>query len=843
MGRIFTFLSVMAVIMLLIASSSVYWLLTTDIKQAYRNSTESVAKGVALSISAQIALLDITLEKIAQDPALITSIENGDSGQIRQITSHFANFIPGVMKLRLVLPGTTSPDQSEAPNMGYADLEMVRKTLSADQLPLIQGDEGPNRHLAMTRRVLNNGRPIGVLLASLNYDFLQKSISSAQLRGGRIALKQGELVLGSSGSEQSIDNDDRAQIPVANTNWAIEYWFPEKISLTELSLLIGILIISCLLVCLAFFVGYRRFSSIFFEDQKSVVKAFKDLMTGNLHGNYPVTINEMRVIISTAVQFKRVLDNEQSTPDIPPDDEYSLDSIFSDESIEMDFLSEDSGIELDEPDKKKVEIPEQYTETDAQSLSPPSLFEIADKASPVADDFAVIFRAYDIRGIVGKTLTNDIVYDIGRAIGSETLNFGQSTQVVIARDGRNSSPELSSALANGIMSTGLNVLDLGLVPTPVLYFVAHHITGRSGVMVTGSHNPANYNGLKVVINGETLADDKIQLLKKRIDDKNFISGETGTLETNTQFLNEYIGVITEDVHLGRPMVVAIDCGNGAAGELAPTLLKTLGCEVIELFCDIDGNFPNHHPDPSKPENLNDLIAAVKHYKADVGLAFDGDGDRLGVIDAQGKIIWPDRQMMLFAKDVISKKPGAEIIFDVKCSRNLATQIKEFGGRPLMWKTGHSLMKRKLKETGAPLAGEMSGHIFFNDRWFGFDDALYVAARLIEILSADSRPSNEVFADFPDSINTPELNIELKEGESVHFIDQLHKIADFPNGKITNIDGLRVDFPTGWGLVRASNTTPCLVLRFEADSKESLKSIQEQFKEFMRQIKPDITLPF
>jgi phosphomannomutase/phosphoglucomutase len=315
------------------------------------------------------------------------------------------------------------------------------------------------------------------------------------------------------------------------------------------------------------------------------------------------------------------------------------------------------------------------------------------------------------------------------------------------------------------------------------------------------------------------------------------------LEENNAFINEYIGTIADDLHMVRPMKVVLDCGNGVAGELGPTLLKTLGCELIELFCDIDGHFPNHHPDPSKPENLTDLVKAVQHYEADVGFAFDGDGDRLGVVDSKGKIIWPDRQMMLFAKDVLSTKPGAEIIFDVKCSKHLAKQIAKYGGRSLMWKTGHSFMKAKLKECGAILAGEMSGHIFFNDRWFGFDDGLYAAARMIEILSSDTRSSSEVFADFPDSINTPELNIELQEGENFRIIEQLIAQADFDDANIIDIDGMRVEFTDGWGLVRASNTTPSLVLRFEADSEAAMTRIQDQFKQLLSKVKPDMSFPF
>jgi len=362
-------------------------------------------------------------------------------------------------------------------------------------------------------------------------------------------------------------------------------------------------------------------------------------------------------------------------------------------------------------------------------------------------------------------------------------------------------------------------------------------------MITGSHNPAEYNGLKMVVKGETLSGARIQQLKQRIDKQAFATGNPGIIEQNGMFTGEYIGTINEDIHVAQPMKIVLDCGNGVAGELAPRLFKELGCEVIELFCEIDGNFPNHHPDPSKPENLEELVNAVKQHNADVGIAFDGDGDRLGVVDSAGNIIWPDRQMMLFAKDVLAGKPGSEIIYDVKCSRHLPDQIVKYGGRPLMWKTGHSFMKAKLKETGAKLAGEMSGHIFFNDRWFGFDDALYSAARLIQILSEESKSSAEVFAAFPNSVNTPELNVLLSEGENFKFIDSMFANANFKGGKVTDIDGMRIDFTEGWGLVRASNTTPSLVIRFEADNNEALAKIQEQFRQLMQKIKPDIQLPF
>ncbi|MCU0735655.1 MAG: phosphomannomutase/phosphoglucomutase [Methylotetracoccus sp.] len=451
-----------------------------------------------------------------------------------------------------------------------------------------------------------------------------------------------------------------------------------------------------------------------------------------------------------------------------------------------------------------------------------------------------IFRAYDIRGVVGESLTEAAVRQIGRAIGTVAA-LQNEQRVIVARDGRLSSPALCQALTEGLRAAGRDVTDLGLAPTPVLYFATHVLNSRSGVIITGSHNPVNYNGVKVVIAGHTLSGGEIQDLRRRIEAQDFASGR-GSIET-VDVVPRYLERIVGDVRLARPLKTVIDCGNGAAGIAAPRLFRALGCEVSELFCDVDGTFPNHHPDPSRPENLKALIETVKREQADFGMAFDGDGDRLGVIDSDGRVIWPDRQMMVFAADVLSREPGATILYDVKCTRHLASQIRKHGGKPLMWKTGHSLMKAKLKETGAALAGEMSGHVFFGERWYGFDDGLYAGARMAEILSKDCRPAAEVFGELPDSINTPELNVALAEGENFALIDKLQRLADFPEAAITRIDGLRVDFPDGFGLVRASNTTPSLVIRFEADDSEALRRIQQRFRELLLQVKPGMALPF
>ncbi|GAB4511864.1 MAG: hypothetical protein Tsb0026_15350 [Sulfuricaulis sp.] len=451
-----------------------------------------------------------------------------------------------------------------------------------------------------------------------------------------------------------------------------------------------------------------------------------------------------------------------------------------------------------------------------------------------------IFKAYDIRGIVGKTLTPAIVELVGQALGSEALAQNQK-RFVIGRDGRLSGPELSAALARGIARSGCDVVDIGMVPTPVVYFAIQHLGAGSGVAVTGSHNPPDYNGLKMVIGGVTLSGDLIQKLRTRILDKNIATGQGKISQADVR--TAYLDRVTSDVKLARPMRVAVDCGNGVAGEMAPQLLKRLGCQVTELFCQIDGTFPNHHPDPSKPENLEDLIAEIKKGGYDVGLAFDGDGDRLGVIAPDSHVIWADRQMILYARDVLSRQPGGEIIYDVKCSRTLDAEIRKAGGKPTMWKTGHSFIKAKLRETGALLAGEMSGHIFFKERWYGFDDGLYTAARLLELLSRDARPTQEIFASLPNTVNTPELNLKFAEGEHFTVIQELVQRAQFPDAKLTTIDGLRADFPDGFGLVRASNTTPVLVLRFEGDNLAALERIQKRFRELMLSVRPGIALPF
>jgi phosphomannomutase/phosphoglucomutase len=454
-----------------------------------------------------------------------------------------------------------------------------------------------------------------------------------------------------------------------------------------------------------------------------------------------------------------------------------------------------------------------------------------------------IFKAYDIRGVIDSTLDAGVARSIGQAFGQAALAKGERS-VVIGRDGRLSGPELTAALAEGLQAAGVDVIDLGMVATPMVYFATNVLEGtRSGIMVTGSHNPPDYNGFKMVLASEAIHGEAITALYDSIQAHDGSSaaqpGSYSTHDIRAAYLERIIG----DVKIARPIKIAVDCGNGVAGAFAGDLYRGMGCEVVELFCEVDGTFPNHHPDPAHPENLQDLIRALQTTDAEIGLAFDGDGDRLGIVTKDGQIIYPDRQMMLFAADVLSRNPGAEILYDVKCTRHLAPYIEQHGGRPLMYKTGHSLVKAKLRETGAPLGGEMSGHIFFKDRWYGFDDGLYSGARMLELLTRTDNPSALLNA-LPMAISTPELHLHLNEGENFALIDKLRTDATFPSSeKINDIDGLRVEYPDGFGLARSSNTTPVVVLRFEGETPAALARIQDEFRSVILAAKPDATLPF
>lgn len=453
-----------------------------------------------------------------------------------------------------------------------------------------------------------------------------------------------------------------------------------------------------------------------------------------------------------------------------------------------------------------------------------------------------IFRAYDIRGIVGKSLSVEVAELIGLAIGS-VMRDEDLPDIVVGRDGRLSGPDLVGGLIEGLRKTGRNVIDIGLAPTPVAYFGAYHLRAGSCVAVTGSHNPPDYNGFKIVVGGQTLSGDAITDLYERIrDNRLYVAPALGDLQQR-DIAADYIQRIADDVQLERPLKVVVDAGNGVAGDIAPQLLESIGADVIPLYCEVDGTFPNHHPDPSEPHNLEDLIQTVKRFDADIGLAFDGDGDRLGVVTKEGAIIFPDRLLMLFAADVLERNPGALIIYDVKCTGKMQGWVLRHGGTPMMWKTGHSLIKAKMRETGAELAGEMSGHFFFQERWYGFDDGLYAAARLLEILANRAETPSEVLAELPDGVTTPEIKVDVVDGTPHAIVERFVDGAEFEGARLSTIDGLRADWDDGWGLVRASNTTPILVLRFEADNTAALERIKTEFRTRLQGLAPELKMTF
>ncbi|CAN5619402.1 phosphomannomutase/phosphoglucomutase [soil metagenome] len=479
---------------------------------------------------------------------------------------------------------------------------------------------------------------------------------------------------------------------------------------------------------------------------------------------------------------------------------------------------------------------------EAEPAPPRITVKDAPKPAPVRIDRG-IFRAYDIRGVVGQTLDAGVAELIGHAIGSLMADKGLK-DIVVGRDGRLSGPDMVGGLVRGLCRAGRHVIDIGMAPTPVVYFGAYFLRTGCCVSVTGSHNPPDYNGFKVVVGGETLSGDAIVDLYARIaEDRLHTAPEPGGC-SQRDIADDYVQRIASDVQIDRRLKVVVDAGNGAAGEIGPRVLEAIGAEVEPLFCEIDGTFPNHHPDPSDPANLIDLVSMVARFDADLGIAFDGDGDRLGVVTRDGEIIYADRLLMLFAADVLERNPGAVIVYDVKCTGRLPGHILRHGGSPLMWKTGHSLIKAKMRETGAELAGEMSGHFFFGERWYGFDDGIYAAARLLEILAARPESASEVLKALPNGISTPEIKVEAPDGDPHAFVERFVAQAKFGGGpRLSTIDGLRVDWADGWGLVRASNTTPVLVLRFDADSEQALARIQDAFRRCLLELEPGLSLPF
>lgn len=772
-----------------------------------RAATEQLAafEAEATSISAQAATLlrpqIMALNQLAQDPRVIAALSNASDDARTKLAAELQPQIPGALRVRLIPRGMTQTDPNSSPPLTYSSLDLLLKAERSTQPPDAELHLAgtPNEHLALARRAPPNGEPVGFLHLSANSKDLRLALSALLAAHGTVNAEIRQpvpgalpIIVAQAGQTDGRDFEVMTK-PIAGSAWVLAlrtHHGERSFEINPLLLLpIGIVILGGLVM-------QRRQMAKPAARTNTVFQGAIQAILSGAHPNFAQLIPGMG---GTAVQAVPI------NPIAPA---------------------------LNAEDTTMMSVP---VEPLPPAANPPTS-EALTALSPS------IFRSYDIRGIVGDTLTPEAVYQIGRAFGTEAAARNQQT-VIVARDGRVSSVTLRGALVEGLRDSGRDVLDIGLTPTPVLYFATHYLATRTGVMITGSHNPAQYNGLKMVLDGETLSGDAIQAIRERIEAQDFVTG-SGNLQ-EIEIVPDYIRRISEDipVSLGEALKVVVDCGNGVSGIVAPHILRAIGHDVIELYCEVDGDFPNHHPDPSQPENLQDLIAIVRHEQADLGLAFDGDGDRLGVVDREGNILWPDRQLMLFAQDVLSRNPGAKIIYDVKCSRLLADVVRAAGGVPIMSKSGHSLIKQKMQETGALLAGEMSGHIFFKERWYGFDDALYSAARLLEILVDANEPPEQVFARLPYAASTPELRLDMPEERHASFMQQVREALDFPDGELTEIDGIRVDFPNSWGLVRPSNTTPCLVLRFEGDDDAALVAVKERFRRLLVGIDPHLALPF
>jgi phosphomannomutase/phosphoglucomutase len=833
-----------AVVLLAVLTLFIFQFSAMYISRTIDKDSGVLTEQFAAQVETLVDFYSSSIERLARDPATAELLMVRDAAVLGEQEARLVTLLPAAINVQLLPPGIDQVNPDATPPLGYAALAQMREAEGSEQPPLaeVHMTNTPQEHINIIRRVTDpqGGGVVGLVMLSLSSEALAGVLGGARQLSGYLELQQ----TGSKGAPATVDHHGDAQYkdgePIAvsavrGSRWQVAYWPAQSsaafLARTGLWVMVAFLVMAAVMVVITLML-FRRLSGALNQDQISLVNLAKDVRNGQTRREYPGGLSEMQ---ETMQFMTRIVGDAQTRDESAVYKEQQQVKAFIEEEFEEPVVAE-TGQQTDlselEPDFRSLHAEGMVVDEGPLDFGP------EEETGAMVD--ASIFRAYDIRGVVNRTLTPQAVKQIGRSIGSEAIQRGRNT-VVVGRDGRLSGPALAQALIAGIVETGCDVKDIGVVPTPVLYFAANHLDTQTGVIVTGSHNPPDYNGLKIMIDGETLSGKSIQHLRERIEAGNFISGQ-GEVE-EMDIIPEYIERIRSDIQLDRPLKVVIDCGNGVAGAVAPQLLKAIGCEVTELYCEVDGNFPNHHPDPSKPENLEDLIETVKQARADVGLAFDGDGDRLGVVTTEGNIVWPDRVLMLFAADILDRNPGGQIIYDVKCSRFVDSIIRQHGGEPLMWKTGHSFIKAKIKETGALLAGEMSGHIFFKERWYGFDDGLYAAARLLEVLGKDARPATEVFASLPDSVNTPELNVTMQEGEPPRFIERLLASAHFEAAQVSTIDGLRADFEDGWGLVRASNTTPVLVLRFEADDQTALTRIMDEFRRVMLQVEPGLSLPF
>lgn len=805
--------------------------LTPGAERHERSQLEREAGLLARQLESRIRHMQQIADDVAAAPAVVSVLSDELPLARESLEGQLSDVLPDVMRVRILPTGTARVTLDEEPPLSFAGVEMIRRveTGSRPRPEALRLDGRPLPVVNVARPVLateeETERLLGSVFVTFEPEVLAEVLRSIDASRFGVTLDQsvgGErLAFVDYGISAAGPAGTTLRRDLAGSGWHMEYRSlggePLPVAWTELAPGLALIFVGGLIGIL---LGHRRLRRTLENDLTTLVGRSTALLETGGHAEpqgrivlEPVAAADsaLRLALESSLRKGRATPAPAAAQVAAAPAAAARPRPPEPQPQPMEVVATDDFLEISD-------APEEATADESDVLS------------------AEIFRAYDIRGIVGDNLTEETAFLIGRAIGSEAADAGEE-QIVVGADGRHSSPALKERLSAGILASGVDVLDIGAVPTPVLYFATHVTGATSGVMVTGSHNPPEYNGFKVVIAGEALAGDRIAALRERIQSGRLREG-TGLLEER-DLIPDYIERIASDVALAQPLKVVVDCGNGIAGLVVPSLLEAIGCEVLPLYCEVDGDFPNHHPDPADPDNLLDLKTVIKAERADIGLAFDGDGDRLGVVTERGEIIWPDRLLMLFCRDIVGRNPGADVVFDVKCSRNLNALIAEYGGRPIMWRTGHSHLKAKMRETGALIGGEFSGHICFGERWYGFDDALYSAARLLEILATEGASAGELFDEFPNPLSTPELKIATTEAGKFKVIEALASGQGFDGGDLNTIDGVRVDYPEGWGLIRASNTSPTLTLRFEADDAEALAAIQERFRKALARVDPSL----
>ncbi|MEM7098896.1 MAG: phosphomannomutase/phosphoglucomutase [Pseudomonadota bacterium] len=767
---------------------------------------------------------------IATSPAVASALTNFDATRRAELSQQITAQHPYIERVDIIERGRAEVDLNSAVPISFAALDLIRRAESREFVgPEVSLNQ--QQFVYTAQPVTNQGLVAGVLFVAFNKGFFSDNLAHFE-EVGHVKVNQkfdgsaSTVIIDWGGTK---DLTPPIETALFTPHWTLSVAVSNDALRTNdpTSTLMVPLLVCLAVVAGAIFLGFSRVNRKLEEDAATL-------------GNYAVRIAQGKPVSDQSFNFSnlaRVATDLSRFGKAAPQQANKNDAT---EDEADDLLA---GLDDVPPTPKKKQSTDASSDDflDVRAAADENFgIEVSEEEAPPTMGLNLdhgIFRAYDIRGITTDNLTEEVVYWIGRAFAAQALSEQQS-RAAVGWDGRHSSEPLMRSLTRGLTEGGVDVMTIGQVPTPMLYYATYALDTGTGIMITGSHNPPEYNGLKMMIGGVTLAEGAIQRLLQRIEDNDLSEGE-GSLE-EVDLDDSYIDKICEDVAIAQPLKVVVDCGNGVAGNIAPRLLTELGCEVVPLYCEVDGDFPNHHPDPAEPENMEDLITVVQAEKADLGLAFDGDGDRVGVVTETGEIIWPDKLIMLFAQDIVGRNPGADIIYDVKCSRHLNNMISELGGRPIMWKTGHSHIKAKIKETGALLGGEFSGHICIAERWYGFDDALYSAVRLLEIIALDGRPTSEIFAQFPVTYTTPEIKIQTTETKKFEIMRDLEAQADFGDGTITTIDGLRVDFSDGWGLIRPSNTSPVLSLRFEADGPGALDRIQDEFQAQLQQIAPDLS---